>query len=373
MSWMAVILAGGIGSRLFPLTKERPKPLVPIANRAMIDYAITSLRDAGIRKIVIAVKYLGDQIREWIENHPYEDTEIIIPDIDPRDTADAVRLCADHIDRNFIVTMSDIVTNLDIKDAIDFHEAHGQIATICLKPVDSPGQFGLTMLDNAGRIHLFLEKPSPTELLMTTMTFTGKAETLHMHHNLANIGIYVFNSTMRDILINYGDLMDFGKHVFPFLLDYKYDVRGFLSTPYWMDAGTILKYIWTNNDVAKRWAFPYLPIEEDKGDGYYQGNNVELNPNCTIIPPVVLGDRSIVENGCTIGPNVTIGSDVKIGAGSNIKNSVIWNHSSIDCDTIMEKTVVAESVKIVTKLVVKRVFPSNTIVTDDNIDQFTWK
>ena len=153
--WVAVILAGGIGSRLFPLTQEKPKPMLEIANRPMIDYAINLVMDAGIKKIIIAVKYKGNLIREWIDKQIakgyFQDCEIIIPEIDSKDTADVLRQISNYdrslLDGNIVITMADIVTNMKLKDAMNFHMKHpsNPIATICLKPVETPGQFGLTM------------------------------------------------------------------------------------------------------------------------------------------------------------------------------------------------------------------------------------
>ncbi|MHA2503121.1 MAG: sugar phosphate nucleotidyltransferase [Candidatus Kariarchaeaceae archaeon] len=366
--WLAVVLAGGVGSRLFPLTKERPKPLIEIGNRPMIDYAIQLIKDAGINKIIVAVKYKGDMIRSWIEERQeagyFGDTEILVPEIDPKDTADAVRelIKLDLIDRNFVVTMADIVTNLDLKAAIDFHQSHSPspIATICLKPVEQPGQFGLTMLDNDNRIHLFLEKPTPHELMLTTMTFSGKGSTRSLQHNLANIGIYVIDHQMVSILENYGDLMDWGSHVFPFLLDHDYDVRGYLSDPYWVDAGTHKKYIWANNDVIKKWSYPYIPFEKEINEFEFIGENVELGEGTKIIPPVLIGNNCTIGNNCSIGPNVTIGRGVTIGTDTKIQESVIHDTCVISDGADIYRTILSRNVKLMTQeRQSKMVFPSN--------------
>jgi len=379
--WMAVVLAGGIGSRLFPLTKERPKPMVPICNRPMVDYAIQLLRDAGIKKIVLAVKYKGELIVDWVEKKTaqgyFGDTEVIVPEIDSKDTADAVRKLAQEglIDRNFVVTMADIVTNLNLRKAIEFHESHdpNPFATICLKPVELPGQFGLTMIDNDNRIHLFLEKPSPPELLMTTMTFSGKGATRSLQHNLANIGIYVLDKRIADMLENHGDLMDWGSHVFPYLLDQNYDVRGYLSDPYWVDAGTHKKYIWANNDVLKKWAYPYLPLEREHRENEFIGEGVEFGENANLVPPVLIGDNCKIGKNTTIGPFVTIDENVEIGDGSQITQSVIMKGSKLGANSRLEYTILSKNVTVNTdERLFKMVYPSN--ITIDEVDhQYRWK
>ncbi|MHA2250405.1 MAG: sugar phosphate nucleotidyltransferase [Candidatus Kariarchaeaceae archaeon] len=370
---MAVVLAGGIGSRLFPLTQERPKPLIPIVNRPMLDYAIELLYNAGIRKIIIAVKYLGEQIRDWIEQHDYSDIEIIIPDIDPRDTADAVRKCAKYINSNFIVTMADIVTNLDLKTAINYHETVSPLVTICLKPVELPGQFGLTMIDNDSRIHLFLEKPSPQELYMTTLTFTGRDEILHMHHNLANIGIYICDQQMIELLEKYGDLMDFGKHVFPFMVDQKMDVRGYLSEPYWMDAGTFEKYLWVNYDAMKEWTWPYSPNEHKKGENLWIGDNVQISENVKLLPPLIIGSNTIIQELSEIGPNVSIGSNNVIAKGVKLKETVLWDDNHIKGDTSIEQSIIGNKTVIDGNLnVYRQVIPSNRKINSSTNTNNSW-
>lgn len=374
---MAVVLAGGIGSRLFPLTKEMPKPLVPIGNKPMIECTINMLIDAGIKKIVIAANYLGEQISEWVENQDFGDNEIIVSNDKSRDTADAIRLAARYIDRNFIVTMADIITNLDLRAAIDFHTQYNPMVTICLKPVDQPGQFGLTMIDNENRIHLFLEKPTPPELLMTTLTFTARSDTLHMQSNLANIGIYMCDKRLLNILLEFGDLMDFGKNVFPFLLDHKYDVRGYLSNPYWMDAGTFSKYIWANNDLARRWGYPYIPMGREE-NGIWLGDEVEISSSAILVPPCVIGDKVRIDDKSEIGPFVTLGPESKIGKNVKLKQVVLLSASEIKDNVSLDKSILSNNVTIEKNLKLQNiVVPQQLVVDNSNLslveEKFGWK
>ncbi|MHA1397904.1 MAG: nucleotidyltransferase family protein, partial [Candidatus Heimdallarchaeaceae archaeon] len=129
----AVILAGGKGTRLRPLTSNRPKPLVPVTLTPMIDFAIKQIADAGITRIIFAVKYLGDQIREYLESSDkFSDLNISIPEIEPKGTADAVRQVSDLIDGNFVVSMADIVSDLSVSSMIDFFNTTSSYASISL-------------------------------------------------------------------------------------------------------------------------------------------------------------------------------------------------------------------------------------------------
>ncbi|MHA2168609.1 MAG: sugar phosphate nucleotidyltransferase [Candidatus Kariarchaeaceae archaeon] len=370
--WMAVVLAGGIGTRLFPLTQEQPKPLLPVANRPMIECTLEMIIATGIKKIVIAVRYLGDQIETWIKDQDFGDVEIIVSNEDSKDTADAVRLAAKHIDRNFVVTMADIITNLDLRKAIEFHESYNPLATICLKPVELPGQFGLTMIDNESRIHLFLEKPTPTELLMTTLTFTARDDVLYMQSNLANIGIYICSQELVSIITGFGELMDFGKNVFPYLLDHKHDVRGFLSNPYWIDAGTHTKYIWTNNDIAKRWGHPYLPKEPERSENTWIGDDVDIADDAILKAPIVIGNGTVIGQGSVIGPFVTIGSNVVIGDKVEIEQCVLMEGAIVNNKVNLKKTILSDSVEISEELsLFKQVVPKNTKIKVID-DKFRW-
>jgi len=138
----AIVLAGGKGARLRPMTFSKPKPLVPVALTPMIDFALKQVIDAGINKVLIAVRFLGEQIREYLENNDkYKNLEIIIPNIDPVGTADAVRLLSDFIEGDFIVSMADIVSNFQLKHMIDFFYKTGAYSRNCGR------------ISNAGRIY----------------------------------------------------------------------------------------------------------------------------------------------------------------------------------------------------------------------------
>jgi len=347
--WSAIVLAGGVGSRLRPLTLNIPKPIVPVANKPMIDYNLELLRNAGVSgKIAIIAKYKKERILEYFEkNQHFKDLNIVLPDIDPLDTADAVRKAADYIDTDhFIVSMADIVTNLPLHDFMSFHKEKGGIASITLKDVPHPRSFGVIMLNQESRILLFLEKPLPQELLLATLTFSKK-ETIRLQSNLVNTGIYAFNHGVLDILESIDDLMDFGKHVFPYLTR-EYGIFGYARRDYyWMDAGNPLTYLYTNWDVLRRWAFPYLPkcSYEDKGIWWTDPRGL-IGSGIDFKPPLVIGRNVNIGSETKLGGNSAIGDDVNIGEKSIIKSSILWENVNIEEKTIMEETIICNDVTI---------------------------
>ncbi|MFX1537541.1 MAG: sugar phosphate nucleotidyltransferase [Promethearchaeota archaeon] len=346
--YTAIILAGGVGSRLRPLTTSRPKPLVPVGNYPMLDYAIDLVRYVGIKKIILAVRYLGQQIRDYvaqrIQENQYDDVEIHIPNIDPLDTADAVRKCVHLIDGPFLVSMADVVTNIDLKKFLDFHHKKDSFATISLKGVEQPLQFGVIMLDDDQRIDLFLEKPIPQELYLTTLAFSQR-DTSSLEANLVNTGIYAFKPDLLDLLKSYSDLMDFGKHVFPYILTEKYPLYGFVDNYYWIDCGTPEKYLWANWDLLRRWAWPLLPPgNEEKGS--YIDKGVTIKDGAIIEANVAVGADVNIDEGARIKSLTVLGSSSHIGANTTIEGSVCWENVTIGSNCKITETVVCDGVTI---------------------------
>ena len=342
----AVILAGGKGTRLKPLTTNKPKPLVQVALTPMIDFAIRQIIKTGVKKIVIAVKYLGEQIRDYVtEKYSSEDLEIIIPDMDPVGTADAVRLVSDIIEGDFIVSMADIVSNMSLQKMIDFFYSTDSYATISLKNIDFPTKkFGVILLDKEQNIEIFLEKPKPEEMLFTTLAFAYRPVS-EFHQNLVNTGVYIFKHKVLEILENFKDINDFGQDLFPYLLQEKFKINGYVDDYYWMDCGNVRSYLWANWDILRGFVEGIIP-PGDNINGIWRGENVIISKSANIIPPVVFGNNIEVEDNVTIGPFTIVDDNVKVRANSTIDHSVIWKYSEIGSGSFIEKSVICEKVKI---------------------------
>ena len=342
----AVILAGGKGTRLQPLTSNKPKPLVPVTLTPMIDFAINQVRNAGINKVIFAVKYLGNQIREYISNNSkFNDLEIHIPEIDPVGTADAVRKLSDYINGDFVVSMADIVTNMNLKKMIDFFYSTGAYATISLKNIDFPTKkFGVILLDERQNIEIFLEKPRPEEMLFTTLAFAYRPVS-EFHHNLVNTGIYIFKQKALEILDSFKDIEDFGKDLFPYLLQERFKLNGFVNDSYWMDCGNIRSYLWANFDILRGFVDGFIPPGKAQ-NGIWIGENCFISDSAEIIAPVVLGNNVNIEDNTTIGPFSVIHDNVKINQDSKIDHSVVWEKSIIGKESFVQNSVICDEVKL---------------------------
>ncbi|MEE9377796.1 MAG: NDP-sugar synthase [Candidatus Lokiarchaeia archaeon] len=362
--WSAIILAGGKGKRLMPLTSLIPKPLVKVTNVPMVDYAIAHLVYAGIKHIILALAYMGKEMKEHIKKtwtpDRLGDVELECEVQDSRGTADAYRLLIDHLDsENVAVSMADIVTNLPMKRFMDFHSEKGGVSTISMKTVESHiSQYGVVLLDKNRKIYLFLEKPAPMELYLSSM---AQREDLFLHTNIINTGIYCFRKEIGSILHETG-LMDFGGEVFPYLLENTFDLYGFVENYYWMDAGNSTTYLWANWDMLRKYVWPILPNGVEY-DGIYVMGVISSGQNIKIDRPTCFGEFVKLENRVkikeltSIGQNVTIGEDtvieksviwdeIKIGAGCIIKESIICNNCEIGDNSIISKSIIAPYCKV---------------------------
>jgi NDP-sugar pyrophosphorylase family protein len=343
----AVILAGGKGIRLKPLTTNLPKPLVPVALTPMIDFAINQVKSAGISKIVFAVKYLGDQIRDYVSKNPrFKDLEIHVPEIDPVGTADAVRKLSNLIEGDFVVSMADIVTNMNLKKMIDFFYVTDAYATISLKNIDFPTKkFGVILLDEKQNIEIFLEKPRPEEMLFTTLAFAYRPVS-EFHHNLVNTGVYIFKHRALEILDSFKDIDDFGQDLFPYLLQERFKLNGFVDEYYWMDCGNVKSYLWANFDILRGFMEGFkIPGKHKKG--IWRGENCLISENAKLVAPVILGNNVVVENNVIIGPNSVIDNNVIIKNNTTIDHSVIWEDSVIGRDSFIQNSVICDKVNLV--------------------------
>ena len=330
----AIVLAGGAGARLMPLTASKPKPLVPIANRPILDYAIDLLLNSGVEEAILVVKYLGDRIKEHIKKNPKEGIDIKMPDVRPLDTADAVRKVSTYIQDDFVITMADILTNINLREFMQFHIEKEGIASITLEPVDTPLEYGVIILDSSNRIKHFLEKPQPAELYVSSIGFSER-EVAYLHSNLINTGMYAFSQEILDILDQQPSLMDFGKHVFPFLIEKTFEIYGYVAEYYWLDIGNPKIYLKANWDVLRGECQPYSGnvfssySQLETGD-VWVGEGVNISPSAHISPPVLFGDNVEIEDSAKIGPFTVIGDDCVIERNTVIENSVLWERVIVE-------------------------------------------
>jgi len=291
----AIVLAGGEGTRLRPLTYTRPKSLMPVAEQPCIDYILKSIIDAGISEIIIATSYLSDRLIKAIgDGLDYGASIVYTFEETPAGTAGAVKRVEDFIDGTFVVAMGDVVADVDIEALVDFHKERKAAATIALTEVEDPTQYGVAAINEKGRIQRFQEKPKSEEAFS----------------KLVNAGIYVLEKRVVEFIPE-GEVFDFSKHLFPKLLSKKIPLYGMQIKGVWMDIGRPADLMRASIEmVNRRGRENAIPGLNATGKILAQG-------------PLTAGDGARIEGPCYFG------SDVKIAAAATVKRSCLHDGVSI--------------------------------------------
>ncbi len=326
-----IIMAGGKGTRIRPLTHIRPKPMIPIANRPLLHYIIEKLREHGFKDLVITLNYLSQQVKEGLLKD-YPDLQLSFSQEDePLGTAGGVRKCRDLVEDTFMVLSGDVLVDMDWNKLLKFHRDKKALATILLTPVEDPTHFGIAVLDENEKIVKFLEKPSPQEVFS----------------NIANAGAYIFEEEIFDYIGEAHKKVDFSHELFPHLLQDEAEIYGYTYHGYWNDVGRPKNYLNANYDVLNGKIGPSPPgekLEERLGifGDIWCGENVimEDRNRVRINGPVVIGDNCIIEEGCKLGKNTVIGDNVFIGRYTNISGSVVLKNTVINPQSYLKDCII---------------------------------
>ena len=232
----AVVMVGGKGTRLRPLTNDRPKPILPVLDRPCLSYLIDSLAKGGIEKVFLACGYRSEKMRDAIGDGSKEGIEIEYAYEDaPAGTAGAIKLLEDKLDDIFVAVNGDVFADIDLKKEIEEHEMTGATVTMSLTPVANPCEFGIARVNGTGKITEFKEKPKPEEVFS----------------NLINAGVYVVK---KDVMryVPEGKMYDFSKELVPDLMNKGYRIQGHILNGLWMDVGRPKDLIGANLAAAER-------------------------------------------------------------------------------------------------------------------------
>lgn len=317
----ALILAGGKGTRLRPLTVYTPKPIVPVLNRPFLLYQIDVLKKAGITDITLSLSYQPDKIEQVLgDGSEYGVKLRFITEPHPMGTGGAYRYAADDIRETTLVFNGDILTDVDISSVVEFHCEKKAEATLVLTPVENPSAYGLVETDQAGKILQFREKPAPEELAGLTV-------------NTINAGIYVLEPGILD-MIPMGENYSFEYAVFPEILKKEKPFYAFiLDKNYWRDIGTPKSYWEAHQDFM---------------NGSIEGFELEKASDSDIATHANIDDRSVIGKDCVVKPNARITNSV-IGPGVHIEekavveNSIVWAHTRIANGAELTNAIVGRS------------------------------
>jgi mannose-1-phosphate guanylyltransferase / phosphomannomutase len=321
-----VILAGGEGTRLRPLTSNTPKPMMPLANKPMMEHIVALLALHGFDEIVVTVAFLANQIRDYFgDGSDFGVSMRYATEDSPLGTAGSVRNASAELDDTFLVISGDVLTDIDLTSFVKAHRDANASASIALKHVDNPLEFGIVITRPDGSIERFLEKPSWGEVFSDTI----------------NTGIYVLEPDAFDFIPE-GEVVDFSGDVFPALLDAGHTLHGHVIDDYWEDVGTLDAYIRAHTDVLD--GHVKVDIEGFRlDDGRWIGSDVEISPQARIDGPVVIGDSCRIEAGAHLREYTVLGTDVIVKADAFLERAVCHDHVYVGPGTNLRGCVIGRN------------------------------
>jgi mannose-1-phosphate guanylyltransferase/phosphomannomutase len=330
----AVLMAGGDGARLRPLTVGRPKPMVPVVNKTVMHHILELLRSHGVTEVYVTLRYLASVIQDFFEDGANFGMKLhyVVEDA-PLGTAGSVKNAAPYLDETFIVISGDALTDFNLNEIVQAHHAHGALATLTLAQVPNPLEYGVTITDDEGNVVRFLEKPTWGEVISDTV----------------NTGIYVLEPEALD-LIPANMPYDFSKELFPQMLGKKMALYGYVAQGYWCDIGNIEEYRRANADLLYGRVRLPEPIGAHIGGGIWVGKDVEIAPSAQLFGPIYLGDGVKIKGDVQIyGPTV-IRDYTVIDDYNRIERSIIWRNNYIGENCELRGTIITRQCSIKPKV-----------------------
>ncbi len=303
----AVIMAGGQGTRLRPLTSNQPKPMISIVGVPCMEHIVNLLREHGFNEIVATLQFMPEEIRDyfgdgsdWGVSMSYSVEDV------PAGTAGSVKLAERHLEGDRVLVISgDALTDCDLSRVFSFHEEKAAEATMVLKSVENPLDFGIVITEEDGRISRFLEKPAWGQVFSDTV----------------NTGIYLLEPSVLAEIPAKGEY-DFSKELFPKLLEDQRALYGFVTEDYWEDIGTLEQYMSAQRDVLDGKVRNVRPPGTRLRENVYVGQRAQVNDE-ELEGPVVIGENVRVDEGARVSPYSVVADNVVIGAGASVERSVI--------------------------------------------------
>jgi mannose-1-phosphate guanylyltransferase/phosphomannomutase len=325
----AVVMAGGEGTRLRPLTSNQPKPMVPIVGKPCMEHILELLREHGLTDVVVTVAFLPQAIRGYFGEGDTLGMQIgYSVEESPLGTAGSVRLAAKQLDETFVVISGDALCDVDLSALIAFHKEREAAVTIGLKAVDNPLEFGIVVTDEEGRIERFLEKPSWSQVFSDTI----------------NTGIYVLEpEVLRHVPTDRP--FDFSKELFPYLLEMGRPLYGFVMDGYWQDIGNLDQYRQANFDALEENVRLNVPGIRIRGN-VWLGEGVEVGDLDQIEGPAFIGNYCRVAPGANVGPHSVLSRTVTLRERARTTRSVIDASTHIGRSTLIEGAILGRSCDI---------------------------
>jgi mannose-1-phosphate guanylyltransferase/phosphomannomutase len=308
----AVIMAGGEGSRLRPLTNNMPKPMLPVANRPLMEHIIGLLTRHGFTEVTATVQFLASVISNYFGDGTDAGISLTYSvEEEPLGTAGSVLNAREFLPGTFLVISGDALTDVNLEEVVAFHRAKGAAATLVLKRMADPLEFGIVMTDSGGHVERFLEKPSWGQVFSDTI----------------NTGIYVLEPEVLD-LIPPGQPYDFSSELFPLVLDKGLPLFGFVTDAYWTDVGNTDSFLQAQKDALSGHLAIDIPGFEFR-PRVWVGEGVEVDPTARVEGPTVIGDYTRVGAGAIVGPHAVVGDNVLVRDDARIVGGVVMDMAHV--------------------------------------------
>ncbi|HLJ03074.1 MAG TPA: NDP-sugar synthase [Solirubrobacteraceae bacterium] len=322
----ALILAGGEGTRLRPLTSTMPKPIVPLAGRPFISYMLEWLHRHGVDDVILSCGFMADGVRAVLGDGGALGLRLrYLEEPRPLGTGGALKYAEELLDERFLMLNGDVLTDIDLAGQLRQHEETGATATLALIPVDDPSAYGLVRRNDDRSVREFLEKPSEDQI----------------DTNLVNAGAYVLERSILDAMAPAGTQISIEREVFPRLVDH--GLYGYEASGYWLDIGTPERYMQATYDILEgivQTEFGQLLAQA--GHTLTQGAEVAGR----VVAPVYVGARSTVARGAIVGGRAVVGSDVTIGEGAHIESSVLLDGVRVGARSTVKGAILGPGVAI---------------------------
>ncbi len=322
----AVIMAGGEGTRLRPLTCGKPKPMVPIANKPVMEHIIDLLKRHSIVDVAATLQYMPDLIKEFFgDGNSFGIKMRYYIEQKPLGTAGSVKNAEDFLDETFLVISGDALTDIDLNRAIAFHKDKRAFATLILKKVDIPLEYGVVVTDCDDRIIRFLEKPSWGEVFSDTV----------------NTGIYILSPEIFRYMKK-DEKFDFSRDLFPIFLKEKKPMYGYITEEYWCDIGDIRAYMQANSDILNGIVSVNIPGSRTAA-GIWIGSDTVIDEDVRLKAPCIIGARCHIRKGTIIDSFSVIGDNSTVSEHCGIKRSLVWKNTNLGSNVQLRGSIICNN------------------------------
>ena len=320
-------MAGGEGKRLRPLTCKIPKPMVPVMNRPVMEYTFDLLKKHNIKNAGVTLQYLPNEVKNHFgDNYNGINIEYFVENT-PLGTAGSVFSAGDYADGCIVVMSGDALCDIDLTQAIEFHKKNHSIATLVLKSVDNPMEYGVVLTNEDGSINRFIEKPDISELF----------------GNLVNTGIYILEKEAFEGF-DKNKKFDFSKDVFPKLLEEGKPIFGFISESYWCDIGSIDQYMQAHRDIFD--GKVNLDIKANKYGNIYVQQGAIIDNTSILKGPCFIGKGSKILSSVAVEPYSVIGANCMIDNNTSLKRSILWKNVNLSRNCEIRGAIICDQVNI---------------------------